>query len=897
MGRPYSAPLTTRPRSGPCLLKQLLWLTFFMALCEGSLWAQAFPMFNGSSNTCSGAFLDSGGEGATGYGNNENITYTICPDSPNDAISLNFITFNLSTAGAAPLDQMTIHDGNSTAATSLGTYTGTTLQNITVQASPLNSSGCLTIVFRSNNTGTGIFAASISCYTPCQRPTAVATMSQAAPVKICIGESVNFDGSGSIAAAGFAIATRTWDFGDGTVLSNAAANVSHTYTQAGEFITQLYVVDNNGCASANRIDLPVRVGTEPNFNGTGGDLVGCVGQTLCLDGVVNATTWNELPGNDLGGGVFLPDDVGSCFESEITFSQFAPGQTLTNVNDLLGICVGMEHSFMGDLVINIISPTGQTVTLHQQGGGGTFLGIPVDNDLTPNAQGTCWNYCWSPTATNGTWVDNAGGTLPSGTYESLDPLSGLVGSQLNGVWRLQVCDLWGSDNGFICNWDVSLNPAIFPDLTEFTPIYGDGCDSTYWSGPHITSTAAGCDAICVAPPTPGSYSYTYTAKDDFGCTFDTTLTVTIVPLPTVNAGADVVTCGTAVPLNAQITSGGQPGDCTYTLQLIDTFEDGWTLGSNVTVTINGVATTYTLGIIPGDQTTITLPVSHGQPISLSYQAAIFWNNENRFVLRNTAGTVLYNSGNGPATGLAWSGVVACPPEPFTYTWSPAGGLSNPNIANPSATVTNTTEYCVTAIQPSQPACPATDCVTITVDNGVDPGTNGSITICANAAPFALFPLLGGTPDPGGTWTTPGGAVHSGNFDPSADTPGSYTYTVVGSPACGGSTEIATVTVVVSPLADAGTDGAITLCSTDAVVSLFAQLGGTPDANGTWSGPSPTAGGLFDPATMSAGVYTYTVPGTAPCPDASATVTVALTTPPDAGTDGAITLCSTDAVVS
>ena len=112
-----------------------------MALCEGSLWAQAFPMFNGSSNTCSGAFLDSGGEGATGYGNNENITYTICPDSPNDAISLNFITFNLSTAGAAPLDQMTIHDGNSTAATSLGTYTGTTLQNITVQASPLNSSG------------------------------------------------------------------------------------------------------------------------------------------------------------------------------------------------------------------------------------------------------------------------------------------------------------------------------------------------------------------------------------------------------------------------------------------------------------------------------------------------------------------------------------------------------------------------------------------------------------------------------------------------------------------------------------------------------------------------------------------------------------------------------------
>ena len=51
---------------------------------------QAFPIFNGTVNTCVGAFLDSGGEGAVGYGNNENYTYTICPDNPTDAISLQF---------------------------------------------------------------------------------------------------------------------------------------------------------------------------------------------------------------------------------------------------------------------------------------------------------------------------------------------------------------------------------------------------------------------------------------------------------------------------------------------------------------------------------------------------------------------------------------------------------------------------------------------------------------------------------------------------------------------------------------------------------------------------------------------------------------------------------------
>ncbi|MEZ4799555.1 MAG: hypothetical protein R2809_07260 [Flavobacteriales bacterium] len=56
--------------------------------------------------------------------------------------------------------------------------------------------------------------------------------------------------------------------------------------------------------------------------------------------------------------------------------------------------------------------------------------------------GVGYDYWWSPTATNGTWADNSGGTLPSGTYESFGDLSDLVGCPLNGAWAIEVCDMW-----------------------------------------------------------------------------------------------------------------------------------------------------------------------------------------------------------------------------------------------------------------------------------------------------------------------------------------------------------------------------------------------------------------------------------------------------------------------
>ncbi|MCC6399986.1 MAG: gliding motility-associated C-terminal domain-containing protein, partial [Flavobacteriales bacterium] len=175
------------------------------------------------------------------------------------------------------------------------------------------------------------------------------------------------------------------------------------------------------------------------------------------------------------------------------------------------------------------------------------------------------------------------------------------------------------------------------------------------------------------------------------------------------------------------------------------------------------------------------------------------------------------------------------------------------------------------------------------------GTDGAITVCDQGAAVGLFAQLGGTPDAGGTWTDPLGNAHSGSFDPAADPAGIYTYTLAALAPCLGDASTVTVTLTSTP--DAGTDGAITVCDQGAAVGLFAQLGGTPDAGGTWTDPLGNAhSGSFDPGTDAAGVYTYTLAALAPCLGDASTVTVTLTSTPDAGTDGAITVCDQGAAV-
>lgn len=758
------------------------------------LLAQDFSIADDTISTCSGTLFDTGLQGGTGYGNSESFTLTICPDNPTDIITLDFLNFALDNTNTANpgnnMDNMAIYDGDNIGAASLGTYTNGQLQGTIVTCTSLNTTGCITLVFTSNDTGTGVFAATITCSTPCQRPVANAITTPDTIAKICKGESVSFDGSSSFAQGTFNIVDYHWDFDDGTIDSTSGVTTNYTFNDEGAYVVQLYVIDDNGCINSNLISLNVWVAPDPIFNPMEFDTAVCLGEqaTMTAHPEQYAQTWAAIPDGNLGGPQYVPDQVGQCFSTGLTFDAFSPGQTLTNVNDLLDLCINFEHSFMGDLVISLYCPSGQSVILHQQNGGGTNLGDPNQID-DPNLAGTGWDYCWSPTATNGTWADNAAtntvvnssssNSLIAGTYESLNPMNSLVGCDLNGTWEIEFCDLWGSDDGFVFSWAINLDPSLFPPLTSFTPEIGLQADSSFWIGPNITNTSGDGNEITITPLATGSYDYTYTILDAHGCSNDTTITLVVEPDPVADAGPDSTVCnGATIQLQGGVANTPPPAaPCTYSLDLADSFGDGWN-GASLDVSINGTITNYTF--TAGSNASFSFTLNDGDQLIVTFNSGIF-DSECTYIITDCNGVQVFSDGPNPTTGVVFQYAHGNPTS-YTYSWTPTTGLSNPNSADPEVTISGQITYTLTVFPTGHPLCFSVDQVTINISNANSAGIDAAAAFCSVDPIVDMFTLLGGTPDVGGNWLDGNLVATSNMYDPASNITDVYAY-VVGTLGC------------------------------------------------------------------------------------------------------------------
>lgn len=132
-----------------------------------------------------------------------------------------------------------------------------------------------------------------------------------------------------------------------------------------------------------------------------------------LDGAGNQVERHEVEPN-----LDIPDNNPTGVSSSLAFgNQGTTRQVKLNVQ--------IEHTFIGDLRVELFSPSGRRAVLHAQSGGGT---------------------------------DNLTLSLDSNTPSS--PLLPVVGQPVQGNWVLRITDLAGQDVGKLKKWSLELTPQL-----------------------------------------------------------------------------------------------------------------------------------------------------------------------------------------------------------------------------------------------------------------------------------------------------------------------------------------------------------------------------------------------------------------------------------------------------
>ncbi len=568
-------------------MKIKLYFTLIFCIFLGSANAQIYLMNNTTNNTnittCSGTVYDEGGSSGS-YTANKVYVITFTPATANTAVQLTFTQWNVASGTS-----LEVFDGPTTASPNYGGFTSAISPiGMQVMASAANSTGQLTLRWTSTSaTGLG-FAANINCHVPCQQVYVRIDSLNCIPemnnyyIDVCPSTNITFSAFGNypqnnlVYAQTDATSLFIWDFGDGVL--DTGQTVTHTYALESGFDFSVRIEDVHGCYSSNYETGRVRhssnpiqeINPVPNLCASNSvEFVTGFGSasTVVIDNV-NGGASGELQIADT---TFLPDGSGVSYTSNLTYTVFPTGLTLTNLSDLLGVCMNMEHTYMGDLKLQLICPNNSAVTLlnYPNNGGGTVLGepvgqnLPVDDNSSNTTPGIGYDYCFSPTSTNGfidasanwttlsTYTDPIGQVSSNikqanaGTYQASGAWNVLLGCPLNGTWQIKVTDNLSQDNGYIFSWGLSLNPALIPGGWTYTvPL-----DSITWTGPFITSTSDSTASIL--PTSAGTFIYTATIWDSYGCSYDTSFNVQVIQTPLVDIGLDSSICdGSNVMLNA-----------------------------------------------------------------------------------------------------------------------------------------------------------------------------------------------------------------------------------------------------------------------------------------------------------------------------------------------------------
>jgi hypothetical protein len=703
-----------------------------------------------ATSVCTGASTTLNASGA--------VTYTWMPGSLSGA--------SVSVSPAATTTYtVTGTDANGCENTALLTITVNPLPTVSATASPaavcpggsstLSGSGATTYVWNPGNlsgASVSVTPAATTTYTVtgtdangCENTDVVTVTVNPLPTvdATVTPTAICAGGSGTLAATG--AVTYIWMPGS---LSGASVSVTPatttTYTVTG--------TDANGCENTDVVTLTVN--PLPTITASTTNAAICVGASTTLN-ATGASSYTWMPGSLSGASVSVTPaatttytvtgtDANGCQSTDVVTTTVNPLPTVSATASLAAICVGGSST---------LSATGAAT------------------------------YSWMPGSLSGASVSVS--PVATTTYT-------VTGTDANGCVNTDVVTVTVNALPVV---SASASPAILC-VGGSSTLFATGA-STYTWMPGSLSGAS----VSVSPA--ATTTYTVTGTDANGCESTDVVTVTVNPLPTINASATNATICTGSSTTLTATGG-----VSYT----------WNPGalSGVSVTVSPTATTtYTVTGIDanGCQNTSVVTVT----VNLLP------------LVTASASSTSICTGN---TVTLFAGGAS------TYSWNP-GALSGASV---SVTPAATTTYTVTGTDAN--GCVNTATVTITV--GAQPtitATTSSSAICTGGS--ATLTATGGVTY---NWMPGSLSGASVTVTPTATT----TYTVTGTVSAG-CFNTATVTVTVNPLpVITASATATTLCNGSSTT-----LSATGASTYTWN-PGALTGASVS-VTPSA-TTTYTVTG-------------------------------------
>ncbi len=567
------------------------------------------------------------------------------------------------------------------------------------------------------------------------------------------------------------------------------------------------------------------------------DANGCTSSQIVLGGTFG------------GGQLALPDGNGVSYNTTIDITGFPANETIQTGTDLEEMCVNIEHSYLGDLEIRLICPSGQSAILKPQPGGlGTYLGAPNDTQGGGEPAGTGFDYCFSMNAplgtilqenTNGNWVtagNPPNNSMTPGTYTPDQSFDNFIGCPLNGTWTLQVTDNISIDDGFVFDWNVSFSGSGSNDslaiVNEPDPI-----DITTNNTP---ATCGVCDGSITVSPFNGTAPYTYLwntgattatlnnicagiyqvlVTDANGCVQNFFLALNNVTGP-VTGGAIITdaTCFNSCDGEATINpSGGTPP---YTYQ--------WVPGGQNTNSVSSLCPgDYFVQVQDADGCISTENVTIGSPPQIQ------------------VGRTVTNSTCGQCDGTINLTPIAGP-EPFSYDWSPAVVGNQTSAIDLCAGVYNITVTDATGCE---------EVVTVLLNDfpAATLATTGTAPSCETACDGeATVTAIGGTPPYFYVWNDPLAQTNNTAINLCA---GTYGVTVTDSDGCTSVAQVDLTAPAPIGLSLLIVDNGVCANDCDGAITVIPS-GGTIPFTYLWSDPNgqitATASGLCG------GTYTVTV---------------------------------------